>query len=140
MKDKLHQNGVRFHIYNQDVAPNAGSEDTDFLPKVGRKGWILITADWHQRNRPREIEDMKRYGVRHFALPGNLGAVAMAQLLVQSKNNIWACCRDNAPFISANIQRDGSVNLVRDRKGSLHERGEEKVYKGGKLRTKKSSI
>ena len=31
----LHQAGVRDRIYNQDVRANAGSEDIQFLPKVG---------------------------------------------------------------------------------------------------------
>lgn len=133
MINELRRGGVRIRIYKQDVAGNAGSEDTSFLPKVGKKGWVLITADWHQRTRPREIEDMRRYCVRHFALPGNLGAIAMARLLVSAKNNIRACCRDNEPFISANIARDGSVHLIQDRQGNLHARGVEKTYKNGKL-------
>ena len=37
-------------------------------------------------NRPREITDLRQYKVRHFAMPGNLGAEAMAKLLV--KNDI----------------------------------------------------
>lgn len=135
MKSELHRGGVRFRIYKQDVAGNAGSEDTSFLPKVGKRGWILITADWHQRTRPREIADMQKYRVRHFAFPGNLGATAMARLLVSAKNNVLVCCRDNEPFISANISKDGSVRLIRDNHGSLHDRGIEKVYKRGKLHT-----
>jgi hypothetical protein len=61
-------------------------------------------------------------------MPGNLGADGMAQLLIQAKNSIFACCRDNEPPISANIHRDGAVQLLRDKRGSLHERGLEKIY------------
>src|SRR5882724_9456910 len=73
VKEILQKAGVRYRTYKQDVTPNAGSLDTSFLPKVGKRGWLLITADWHQRTRPREAEDLRRYNVKHFAMPGNLG-------------------------------------------------------------------
>ncbi len=100
---------------------------------MGKKKWVLITADWHQRTRPREIEDMRQYAVRHFALPGNLGAAAMAKLLVRAKNNIRACCRDNPGFVSSNVARDGSVRVLRDKAGSLHDRGLTRIYRNGML-------
>ena len=134
----LHRGHVRYRIYKQDVKPNAGSEDTSFLPKVGKRRWVLITADWHQRTRPREIADMERYRVRHFALDGNLSAADKATLIVKAKNSIKACCRDNAGFVSANVSRDGSVRVIRDSQGSLHERGIEKVYKDGNLKESKA--
>jgi PIN like domain len=130
---ELDKAGIRYRIYRQDVPANVGSEDEAFLPKVGKQGWILITADWHQRYRPREIADIRRYKVRHFAMPGNLGAVAMARLLVTAKNNIRACCRDNEPPISANVLRNGSVRLLVDSKGRLHERKQEKIYHKGRV-------
>ncbi len=110
-----------------------GTPDEAFLPKVGKHGWVLITADWHQRYRPREIADLRQYKVRHFAMPGNLGAEAMANLLVAAKNDIRACCRDNEPPISASVLRNGGVKLLMDAKGSLHERGEEKLYHKGRV-------
>jgi hypothetical protein len=69
-------------------------------------------------------------------MPGNLGAEAMAKLLVSAKNDIRACCRDNDPPISANVQRNGAVRLLMDSKGTLHERGEERLYHKGKITTR----
>ena len=69
-------------------------------------------------------------------MPGNLGAEAMAKLLVSAKNDIRACCRDNDPPIGASVQRNGAVRLLMDSRGSLHERGEEKLYYKGKITTK----
>jgi PIN like domain len=131
----LNKAGVRHRIYRQDVKANAGSEDVEFLPKVGNRGWLLITADWHQRTRPREVADLKRFGVKHFALPGNLGAVAMAELLALARNNIRACARDHEGYVSTTVMRSGAVNVLRDERGSLHERGEKKTYFNGKVRT-----
>jgi hypothetical protein len=131
--EELRRAGVRYRIYKQDVLPNVGSADEDFLPKVGKRGWVLITADWHQRFRPREIADLRRYKVRHFVMPGNLGARAMAKLLVEAKNDIRACCRDNKPPISASVLRNGGLRLLMDMKGNLHERGEERIYQKGRV-------
>jgi len=133
--DELHRGRIRYRIYKQDVAANAGTPDEALLPKIGKRGWILITADWHQRYRPREIDDLRRCKVRHFVMPGNLGAQGMARLLV-AKNDIRACCRDNDPPISASVLRNGGVKLLMDAKGNLHERGEEKVYHKGRITTR----
>ena len=50
---ELRKAGVRYRIYKQDVTPNVGTADEEFLPKVGKHGWILITADWHPLQTPR---------------------------------------------------------------------------------------
>jgi hypothetical protein len=134
--DQLHSAGIRYRIYKQDVSPKAGTLDEAFLPKVGQRGWVLITADWHQRYRPREISDLRRYKVRHFVMPGNLGAETMAKLLVNARNDIRACCRDNDPPISASVLRSGGVKLLMDARGALHERKEEKLYHKGRITTR----
>ena len=60
----------------------------------------------------------------------------MAKLLVAAKNDIRACCKDNEPPISASVLRSGGVKLLMDSQGSLHERGEEKFYRKGKVTTR----
>jgi len=69
-------------------------------------------------------------------MPGNLGAQAMAKLLVDAKNDIRACCRDNDPPISASVLRSGGVKLLMDAKGNLHDRREEKIYHKGRITTR----
>lgn len=137
MREVLGRSGVKYRVYSQDVRANSGAEDITFLPRVGRRGWLLITADWHQRARLRELEDLKRYGVKHFALPGNLGASRMAELLILAKNDIRACARDHHGHVSATIQKDGRINVLRDQRGVLHERGETKSYYKGKIHISK---
>jgi hypothetical protein len=75
--------------------------------------------------------------VKHFALPGNLGAVKMAELLITAKNDIRACARDYPGHVSASIQKNGCVNVLRDSHGSLHEREETKTYCKGRIKTTK---
>ena len=43
---------------------HTGIKDTDFLPDVGQKGWVLITCDQHVRTRPLEVDAYRRNGVR----------------------------------------------------------------------------
>jgi hypothetical protein len=70
-------------------------------------------------------------------MPGNLGAQGMAELLVKAKNSIFACCRDNDPPISANIHRNGAVQLIRNKTGSLHDRHLEIIYSEGRVKITK---
>ena len=58
----------------------------------------------------------------------------MAEALVKAKNNIRACCRDHEGFVSCNVTRDGSVRVMSDKHGSLHERGLGRIYKNGTLK------
>lgn len=67
-------------------------------------------------------------------MPGNLGAEAMAHLLAQAKNDIRACARDHIGHVSANVLRNGMVNVIRDDRGSLHERGETRTYFNGRVK------
>ncbi len=71
-----------------------------------------------------------------FVMPGNLGAQAMAELLVAAKNDIRACCRDNEPPISASVLRNGGLKLLMDARGNLHDRDEEKLYHKGRVTTR----
>jgi hypothetical protein len=59
----------------------------------------------------------------------------MAELLAKAKNDIRACSRAHIGHVSANIQRNGSVNVLRDSQGSLYDRGETRVYEKGKVKT-----
>jgi hypothetical protein len=129
VKDLLRKFGVRFRLYSQDVT--AGTDDERILPRVGKKGWLLITSDKNQRTRPLEVHAMRKHGVRHFCLPP-IGAIPMAELLVKAKNDIKACVRDHSGYVSANVIRSGAVNVIRDERGSLHQRGEQLIYFQGK--------
>ncbi len=47
----------------RDVFP-ANTPDTEWIPEVGRKGWILISRDHNQRRRDTEHLALKDHGVR----------------------------------------------------------------------------
>jgi len=113
---------VKYRLYSDVVPANSGIDDTQFLPIVGKKGWILITSDDKQRYRARERRDLNHYGVRHFALPGNLGAIGMAELLVSCKNKIQQFCREHEPPFSASITKQHRIELRMNKEGNVGRR------------------
>ncbi len=43
-----------------------GALDVDWLPEVGRRGWVLVSADRRQSKKPDELAALKRAKVRAF--------------------------------------------------------------------------
>jgi hypothetical protein len=110
---------VRYRSYCQDVPPHSGTFDEVLYPKIAKRACVFITKDYHQRYRERERIDMLRYGIRHFALPGNLGGKAMADLLIKAKNGIVKYSKEHdAPF-SVDITRDGKLHPRMDKDGLI---------------------
>ena len=46
----------------------SGTQDVDWLPQVGERGWILLTKDKNIRKREIELRALKEAGVRAFVL------------------------------------------------------------------------
>lgn len=47
-----------------------GTDDTVFLPILGKDGRFLVTRDTRQRTRPQELEAWKKHAVGSFVLGG----------------------------------------------------------------------
>ncbi len=59
------------------------TRDDQWLPLVGRNGWLLVTVDKNIRYNELERRAVIRFGVREFVFTsGNLSGRAMVQLLV----------------------------------------------------------
>ena len=88
----------------------AGTLDIEWLPEVGRRGWIAITKDARIRYNPLEIEALRNAGVGAFVLSSdNLTGPEIAEALVKAFPKIEAFVLSNAkPFI-AKFYRDGKV-------------------------------
>lgn len=46
----------------------SGTADSDWLPKVGARGWVLLTKDRRIKTRPLEIAALRQAGVAAFVL------------------------------------------------------------------------
>ncbi len=69
---------VEVHIDHFDQA----AADVDWIPEVGRKGWVLITKDEHIRRNPLERAAYESAKVRGFVVTGkDMSGPNLAELL-----------------------------------------------------------
>lgn len=95
----LRQAGAIVHIHDDYFPPNA--KDEDWLSRVGRNGWMVLTKDHRIRYRNIERKALMNAGVAGFILTaGDLQGEEMAQIFVKA-----------LPFI-ARVARDGAVSLL----------------------------
>jgi hypothetical protein len=103
-----------------DEVFSQGTADEDWLPEVGRQGWILLTKDDRIRSTTAQREILIASGVRAFILSGaNLPGPAMAKAFATaSKRMLRVALGENRPFI-ARVTPTGEVRLlVRGRLGA----------------------
>jgi hypothetical protein len=68
-----------------------GAPDEEWLPEVGRRGWVLLTKDDRIRSTTAQREILLAAGVRAFILSGaNLPGPAMAQALAMQPSGCSA--------------------------------------------------
>jgi hypothetical protein len=89
-----------------------GTPDTSWLPTIGAKGWILLTADKRIRYRSNEKQAVIDHNVRLFYFSNNeMSGEQMASALRNALPAIKRLCeRQPAPFFAA-ITKGGEVNL-----------------------------
>jgi predicted nuclease of predicted toxin-antitoxin system len=87
-----------------------GAKDYEWLPLVGRNGWIILTKDEAMQHGEIERVVIKNSNARVFILVrGDLTGQEMAEIFVTSLSSILRIVkRHPAPFI-AKIYRNGSV-------------------------------
>ncbi len=106
--DALHRAGIRYQRHRDHF--KGSTPDTELLKKVGRKRWILITADKRQRIRPLERQLIIQFKVREFVLTGpELGD--LGELLIKARKRMRNLCSKNqGPFIAA-LSKGGNIRL-----------------------------
>ena len=89
-----------------------GTLDETWLPLVGSKGWVLLTADKRIRYNALEKQALKENRVREFVFAsGNLSAQDMAVALGLALPKMLRLCRKLKPPFVASVARSGEVNL-----------------------------
>lgn len=89
-----------------------GTLDERWLPLVGEKGWVLLTADKRIRYNLLEKRALEKNRVREFVFAsGNMSGKEMAEALERAiKKILSVCSRIDPPFVAA-ITRHGEVHL-----------------------------
>jgi hypothetical protein len=91
--------------------------DEDWLPLVGDKGWILLTADKRIRYNLLEKRAVEKNRVREFVFAsGNMSGQEMAEALEQGIRKMANMYLKVTPPFVASITRAGEVHLRWSRK------------------------
>jgi len=108
--DALTQQGVKHERHGSYFQP--GTEDTEWLPFVGEKGWVLVTKDKKIRYNELEKAAVLHSRVREFYFSsGNHSGAEMAEILVAALPGILRVWRREEPPFIASITKSGKVNL-----------------------------
>lgn len=100
-----------------------GVSDVEWLPEIGREGWVLLTKDKDIRRRPLEVEAILNSHVKAFVLTAtDLRREAQAAVFVKAMRRIVRICAQRGPFIY-NLTRTGQLapvpaQVLRRRAGS----------------------
>lgn len=89
--------------------------DTEWLPEVSRRGWVVITKDWGLNSNLLELRAIAAAKARVFILSsGNYTGEQMAEILVSGLDRMEKVVQGNqAPFI-ARITSNGQVRIHRN--------------------------
>jgi predicted nuclease of predicted toxin-antitoxin system len=106
--ETLRAAGVSVEIHDDHFGKN--TQDVDWIPEVGRKGWIILTKDARIGKNQIERLAVADARVRMFVLVSqNLSGVDMANIFVTAIPTMEKFISQNfAPFI-AKVERDGKV-------------------------------
>jgi len=108
--DALQQKGLSVTRLRNHFPPD--TPDHEWLPFVGRKGWILVSRNKWMRYNPREVTLIRKHKVRGFFLTGSkpLRGDQMASILVRALDRIFKFLQDHSgPFV-VNIRSDSSLH------------------------------
>ena len=103
--------GCAVEIHDHHFPQNA--KDTDWLPEVGRRGWVVLTKDHHIRTRQNELIALLAAGVAAFVITaGDLSGPEMARAFVRAAPKMKRMLVGQPrPFI-ARVSPAGVVTLI----------------------------
>lgn len=109
--EALRDADIPFIIHDEKFAKDC--EDVDWLPVVGREGWIVITRDKNIRRKPNELKAFREAKVIAFTLAsGNTSAEDTARLVVALYPKILRKVRGAKPPAMFSITLIGKINPV----------------------------
>ncbi len=108
--ENLQSLGVKIEFHHNHFAPD--SPDTEWLPIVSQRGWIVLTKDVNIGRNILEIQQIVNSQAKVFVLvSGNLSRQKMVNIFVNTIDKIEKVIKGNeAPFI-AKIYQDYKVKI-----------------------------
>ena len=107
----LRAQGLAVEVLTDHFPPD--TPDTERIPVVATRGWVIFTQDKNIRNRLLEREAVMESGARFFMLTNNnRSSDVVAELLIRVVAKVEEIAGNNAgPFI-AQIQFSGVVRVL----------------------------
>lgn len=100
----LREAGFRVEAHAEHFPEASGADSTsdeDWLPLVGRRGWVLLTHDKAMRYRSRERDAILEHGVRAFMLMGTRTLQEHAENFLRCTHLVERALRGHQdPFIA----------------------------------------
>lgn len=110
MGQALQSLGVKIEFHHDHFAPD--SPDTEWLPIVSQRGWIVLTKDVNIGRNILEVQQIVNSQAQVFVLvSGNLSRQKMVNIFINAIDKIEKIVKGNkAPFI-AKIYQDYKVKI-----------------------------
>lgn len=112
--------GISIKIHDDHFPQDA--QDVDWMPEVGKKGWVILTKDVKIGRNSLEKIAVARAQIKMFALASqSLSGKDMAEIFLKAIVPMQEFVRKHpAPFI-AKVYRDNSIKLWQDSQMLLEE-------------------
>jgi hypothetical protein len=107
----LRVQGARVEVFLDHFA--SATLDKDWLPVVGRTGWVVLTKDKWIRRRQVERNALMSNSVAAFVLTsGDLNGADMGRAFASGHPRVRKLLRDFAPSFIASVDSSGRVHLL----------------------------
>lgn len=113
--DTLRGAGEQIRVHDELFPQDA--RDEDWLPEVGRRGWIVLTKDTRIRYRAAEVAALLAARVRAFVLGarGDLQGTEIAAIFVKALPAMKRVLSETDPPFVAHVSRDAKVTVMKVR-------------------------
>lgn len=101
--------GIACELHDDHFAPTA--HDTDWIPAVGRQGWIILTVDRRIRYNPPEKKAFLESGTFAFMIASRqpLRADEMAAIYIKAMPAIHRALATHQPPVIFKVYQDGRI-------------------------------
>lgn len=109
---RLRDENVRVEIYREHFAP--GTPDSEWLPTIGERGWVLLTVDTRLRYNRLEQDAIMQNRLAVFVLIGGKTHTEKADVFLKARRRIERLLAKQQPPFIAKVYADGRVSLWLD--------------------------
>ena len=116
--DALRNAGAKVEIHDDHFSPDA--PDTEWLPEVSRRGWLILTKDNAISRNILEQIAIASSDAKVFVLAlGNITGEEMANAFTQALEKMENVAQSNQPPFIAKVYKQGMVKIWQNRKKLL---------------------